>query len=511
VMEADPPQRAARASQLWAAAADALADGDYGAFAGTARAAALSIAASGDLHASVQLAEVRGEVLELRAPTDTVLDPLADTLRRGPGVAGIELRWRYLHALATSAPHDHPLAEEARTGGWDAVALELVVAVLWAGPRGATLETLAGWAGRAPADFAEVATGDGPLVTSGVLVLSEDRVAPNLTLWAVSVHAPSPFEPVVAPSLSSDHGIGDLSGGVSIVLGPTVDDAMAAALRTTPRPLRAPTDELGLAWAARDARWRARPLVAVLAAPGPVLTRLLVTGQRLCIVASENDPMAAWLVMHLGAVRDVHSTVVPSLTPADAAERLAGALATQPERLRVGELYPGDVDSLASRIAARGEDARWVLAAELVSGLRAALPPGAVLAGPLSPGAAAPIGLERARDLLDGTDPWSSRTTVLLVVPELAVRLAVSIADERGGAAAVVSLMHREAWATLVGTLRAIKRFGGVLVVVDVANASPVVAAAMAQAVLEAGVTTVLALAPGSSPPVALARRAGRV
>lgn len=528
----------------WAASASALARGDREAFARHAGEAAVHVAATGDVDGAAAFAHLRAGLLGLLDDTDPHRSPrarppaasrgpaaaFAEEVRRGPAPgdsarAELAVWWRFLRALVAELPDDHPLIELA--ADWDAVALDVVIAVLAAGAGGATAATIAGWTGRPLAAVAYAVDRGGALVASGVLgwgdgtagedtvrddtvregSMRDDTVRVNPVLWAACAGAPSPLE--MAPGAAAEDAFIDaeaaVTDGVVVLLAPSRALARTEVRGWQPAPIAAPDAELGAIWAARDARWRGRPLVLELeGSPGPEAVEVLLTAPHVVVLADAGD--GAWLAANLDAARTVQVVTVQPLPPSEAAARLARALGVPPESVRAGHLYAGDVEALIAAVDERGDEAIWALSSAMRARASTALGALALAdeTADLGPGLAAT--LERTRELFAGQAAWTSPPTAVLVPGEgaLATRLAIELARERGATAAAVDLDGAFAWRNVTTALDVLRRHGGVLAVRGLERAAPVCVHALAYALPRAQVTTVIGVPPGTEVPATL-------
>jgi hypothetical protein len=400
---------------------------------------------------------------------------------------------------------------EVASEGWDAVDLDVVLAVLVAGDDGATVAALSGWIGRPVAEVQATVDPGGALVAAGVLGWRGEAVVANPVLWAACAGHRSPLELAAADVVTAEDApvdaAADEPGGVLVLIAPSRELARAEVRSWRPSPIAAPDAAMGAVWAARDARWRGRPLVIELeGTPGPEAIEVLLTAPHVVVVAAPGD--AAWLAANFDIARTVRVQTVQPLSPATASARLAQALGVPASSVRAGHLFAGDVDALVEAVEERGDAAVWALAAAVRARATEAL--GALALGDtsadLSPGLAAT--LERTREVLAGQAAWTAPPTAVLIPGpgegELATRVAIELARERGAAAAAVDLDGAFAWRNITTALDVLRRHGGVLAVRGIDRAPPVCVHALAYALPRAQVTTVIGVAPGTEVPATL-------
>ncbi len=522
----------------WAAASAALARGDREAFARHAADAAVHVAAAGDVDGAAAFAHLRAGLLELLADSEGPAASFAETVRRGPAPgdaarAELAVWWRFLRTLVAELPEEHPLIELAET--WDALTLDVVIAVLAAGEAGATAATIAGWTGRPLAAVASVIDPGGLLVANGVLgwgdasatdvrdgmvrdgmvrdgmvrdgMVRADVVRANPVLWAACAGASSPLEMTSGAAVEDAFIDAEaaVTDGVVVLLAPSRALARTEVRGWQPSPILAPDAALGAIWAARDARWRGRPLVLELeGTPGPEAVEVLLTAPHVVVLADAGD--GAWLAANLDTARTVQVVTVQPLPPSEAASRLSRALGVPPESVRAGHLYAGDVEALIAAVDARGDEATWALSAAMRARASKALGALALAdeTADLGPDLAAT--LERTRELFAGQAAWTTPPTAVLVPGEgaLATRLAIELARERGATAAAVDLDGAFAWRNVTTALDVLRRHGGVLAVRGLERAAPVCVHALAYALPRAQVTTVIGVPPGTEVPATL-------
>lgn len=534
--EANP---AVVARVAWAAAASALARGDREAFARHAGEAAIHVAASGDVDGAAALAHVRAGILGMAAVTGSPGAAFAEALDRGPAAGDVArgellLWWRYVRALVAALPEAHPLLDVAAEDGWDAISFDVMIATLVAGEVGASPNALAAWTGHERHAVAAALSPEGVLRTTaaiaavtadGVLrtgaITDDDAITPNPILWAACAARPSPLLSTASPSAPAARAAGDadLPEGV-VVLTAMEPEILQSAVEALPvRPLFAPDADMGAWWAARDARWRGRPLALVLdAAPGPRAIEVLLTVPH--VVVLTDPPNAAWLAANLGAARSLRIAPVTPLSPADATARLAAALETPAAGLRVGHLYASDVDRIIRAIAVRGDDAIWALSAALRERATVALGPLAFdLHGPSAARVSRPpsnlartlaAALDRARELFAGSSAWTAPPVAVTVEgdPDMPAWVAAELATERGRVAAVVDLDAFGAWRDVTTALDVLRRYGGVLAVRNLTRAPQVCIFALAYALQRAQVSTIIGIPPVAAVPLAIRKLA---
>ncbi len=492
---------AALARLTWSAAAAALARGEVGVFASRASEAALLAAQAGDLVAARELALVRDRLAhgapDVGDPGAAFAHALAEL---GGEAADPALTWRYLHALLAELPPEHPLIAAATALGWDQTELDLVLATLAVDDHGAALEAVALLAERARG---EVIDRLGSLYASGAIVrVSDQRVAPNPVLAAACAGAASPLAlapaallgepaPVDAAAFAAD--------GVVVVVAPT-DVALAGLRAARVAALALPVDPVGSGWAVRDARWRRQPLLAEISAAPDLVLLTAVAAVPKAIIVADSAVVAAAMVVAASALRpDVRTWSPPTLPPEAAARALATALGVASDTVRVGHLYPGDVEALAAAVAATGGEAVWALEVELRRRAAAALAPFVFTAAPEIPRAT----VDTAHEFLAVQDDWGQRVVALIVPLLVAAPLALALAADRRVIAATLALGGPAPGPRMVAALAAARRWGAVLAV-GIDRAAPVVLAAFARRLAASGVTAVVGLRPGTPVPLPL-------
>ncbi|MCL4226237.1 MAG: hypothetical protein KJZ91_17370 [Myxococcales bacterium] len=495
----------AAVDRAWTAAAAALARGDRDGFAAGARAAERAAVTAGALDAARALTAVRAEALAAPWPIAAPALAFATTLvaMAGDPEAG-ELGWRLLRALVPALPPAHPLVAAAAALGWSPDERELVLATLAAGDTAtiAVVALLTGQPRAAVAARLPALVGGGAIVAGPGEALGVDAV-----LAAGCRGEPSPLAAPVRPAPAARRCAGDVAAlegdGVVVVEAPDAEVGLAGLGAAAGEALVVP-DDVGvraLGWAVRDARWRGRPLVMTLTAPpdGARVAALATAPRLVAVTGSPAVATATWLAF--ARVRaDVRAWTPPPLTPAEAASVLADALGVDPALVRVGHLYPGDVDELLAASATRGEAGLWAIEQALHDRARGALAPFVYdQAPPLPPGV-----IERARELLAVDGGWGWQRSALVAPLSLAAPLALALATERGVVAATLALGGPAPGPRMVRALAAARRWGAVLAV-GIDRASPVVVAAFARRLAAARVLAVVGLRPGTPVPAPLA------
>lgn len=495
----------AAVDRAWTAAAAALARGDRDGFAAGARAAERAAVTAGALDAARALTAVRAEALAVPWPIAAPELAFATTLvaMAGDPEAG-ELGWRLLRALVPALPPAHPLVAAAAALGWSPDERELVLATLAAGDT-ATIDVVALLTGQ---PRAAVAARLPALVGGGALVAGPGEALGVDALLAAGCRGePSPLAAPARPAPAARRRAGDVAAlegdGVVVVEAPDAEVALAGLGAAGGEALVVPDDggERALGWAVRDARWRGRPLVMTLTAPpdGARVAALATAPRLVAVTGSPAVATATWL--GFARVRtDVRAWTPPPLAPAEAASVLADALGVDPALVRVGHLYPSDVDALLAASAARGEAGLWAIEQALHDRARGALAPFVYdQAPPLPPGV-----IERARELLAVDGGWGWQRSALVAPLSLAAPLALALAAERGVVAATLALGGPAPGPRMVRALAAARRWGAVLAV-GIDRASPVVVAAFARRLAAARVLAVVGLRPGTPVPAPLA------